>query len=178
MTVGEYFAVSAEGNRTQLIGGELVVNEPMPLHGRIQFRLILALGVWSEAEAGRGLVIPPTDVVIGEHDVYGPDLVWIAERNRPRDLRRRLERVPDLCVEIRSPGTWRYDVGRKKAVYEAGGLSELWLVDGVAQTVLVFRRSSREEQSFDVALELSGADTLSSPQLPDFSLALGRLFES
>jgi len=178
MTVEDYFAVSAEGDRTQLIGGELVVNQPLPMHGAIQVRLTVALGVWSKAEEGRGLVLPPVDVVIGEHDVYGPDLVWIAEQHRPADLRRRLARLPELCVEIRSPGTWRYDVGRKKAVYEAGGVPELWLVDDVAQTVLVFRRSARDEQSFDVALELSGADTLASPQLPGFSLALGTLFES
>jgi len=44
--------------------------------------------------------------------------------------------------------------------------------------VLVFQRSARDEQSFEVALELSGADTLASPQLPGFSLALGTLFES
>jgi hypothetical protein len=41
----------------------------------------------------------------------------------------RIESLPDLAVEVRSPSTWRYDVGKKKATYERGGLPELWPVD-------------------------------------------------
>jgi Uma2 family endonuclease len=77
---------------------------------------------------------------------------------------------------VRSPSTWRYDIGHKKSVYEAGGLPELWLVD--CDAVLVFRRSERPESSFDVALELSRQDRLTSPQLPGFELDLGQLFRS
>ncbi len=81
-------------------------------------------------------------------------------------------------MEVRSPGTWRYDVGRKKAVYESGGLPELWLVDDLAETVLVFRRSCAGAESFDVALELSTGEELTSPQLPGFSLVVAKLFET
>jgi len=101
---------------------------------------------------------------------------WLAERHRPDDLRQRLTRLPDLCVEIRSPRTWRYDVGAKKSAYEAAGLSELWLVDDIAATVLIFRRSRPEIAAFDVALELGRGDTLTSPQLAGFELALDDLF--
>jgi len=84
--------------------------------------------------------------------------------------------VSDLCVEIRSPGTWGYDIHTKKAVYEAAGLPELWLVDDVAEVVLVFRRSKPDGASFDIALELDRAAALASPQLPGCSLPLERLF--
>ena len=103
--------------------------------------------------------------------------MWIAERNPP-DLDVRLPRVPDLCVEVRSPSTWRYDVGRKRAVYEQAGLPELWLVDTSAETVLVFRRSTPSAPIFDVALELTSAETLSSPQLEGFTARVGDLFPS
>jgi len=82
----------------------------------------------------------------------------------------------DLCVEIRSSSTWRYDVGVKKSVYECGGLPELWLVDSVGETVLVFRHSARGVERFDVALELQCCDTLESPQLPGFALLVEDLF--
>jgi Uma2 family endonuclease len=84
--------------------------------------------------------------------------------------------LPDLAVEVRSPSTWRYDVGKKKATYERGGLPELWLVDTAAWTVLVFRRSSKGAPRFDVELELSYSEQLTSPQLPGFSLPVERLF--
>ena len=176
MPAEEYFAVTVEGDHKQLVDGAIVVAEPMPIHSVLQGRLYVALALWVDAGEGRGLVLLPTDVVLDEFNVYGPDLIWIAERHRPSDLRERLARVPELCVEIRSPGTWRYDVGAKKSRYEAGGLPELWLVDDVAETVLVFRRSAPDVTTFDVALELGRGEALTSPQLPGFELALDELF--
>lgn len=84
--------------------------------------------------------------------------------------------LPDLAVEIRSPSTWRYDVGAKKAAYERHGLPELWLVDTVARTVLVFRRSNPRVAGFDVALELEDGETVVSPQLPSFGVEVGEVF--
>ncbi len=176
LTAAEYFEVSVEGDRTQLVDGALVVNEPRPIHGFVQVELLVALRTWTAAEPGRGLVLPPVDVVLSDHDVYGPDLVWLADEHVPADLRQRLQRLPDLVVEIRSPGTWRYDVGRKKATYERAGLPELWLVDDVARVVLVFRRSQADAPAFDVELELDAAATLASPSLPGFALPVARLF--
>ena len=77
---------------------------------------------------------------------------------------------------MRSPSTWRYDIGAKKAAYERHWLPELWLVDTAADAVLVFRRSGAAQPSFDVALELGLADSLSSSLLPGFGLSLDELF--
>jgi len=52
----------------------------------------------------------------------------------------------------------------------------LWLVDHEADSVLVYRRSTPKAKRFDVALELTKGDTLESPHLPGFSLALEDLF--
>jgi Uma2 family endonuclease len=177
LTVDEYYALPTEGDRrTQLIGGEVVVSHPRPIHAVLQMRIAAALQGWADADDGRGLAMLTTDVVLTEYDAYGPDIVWVSEKRVPRDLEKRLARVPDLCVEVRSPSTWRYDIGRKKSVYEASGLAELWLVDHDA--VLVFRRSGPAEPTFDVALELNREDRLTSPQLPGFGLDLARLFRA
>jgi len=176
MTAEAYFATSVEGDHAQLVDGEIVVNEPRPIHAQLHIALAASLKAWTDAAEGRGLALLPTDVVIDEWNVFGPDVLWIAERHRPADLRERLARAPDLCAEIRSPGTWRYDIGRKKAVCEEGGLPELWLIDDVAETVLVFRRSVPRAPTFDATLELAGDDVLRSPQLPGFELSLRRLF--
>lgn len=177
MTAEQYHAWSVEGDRTQLVAGEVIVNEPRPMHGLLQFRLLFAIGKWIEAGVERGMVIPPTSLTLDEHNVYGPDVLWFSEGNVPADLREYPEGVSDLCVEIRSPGTWRYDVGTKRAVYERTGLPELWLVDDRSETVLVYRRSKPGLGSFDVALELERGEVLSSPAMPGFELALERLFD-
>lgn len=176
MNVEQFHAVTTVGDRKQLVDGAVVVNDPKLEHGVLQVRFAGALQAWLDAGPGRGLLSAPSDVVIDAHNVYGPDLLWVDEAHRPAELDRYLDRVPDLCVEIRSQSTWRYDVGAKKSGYEAAGLPELWLVDSVARTVLVFRRTRPETPRFDVALELARGDTLTSPQLPGFSLPLSALF--
>jgi hypothetical protein len=51
---------------------------------------------------------------------------------------------------------------------------ELWLVDFTC--VLVFRRSDPKRPDFDVALELTPEETLTSPLLPGFALPLVELY--
>ena len=79
--------------------------------------------------------------------------------------------MPDLAVEIRSASNWRYDLGAKKPGYERLGLPELWLVDTVRRTLLVYRRSGPEGAVYDPAEELGGSDELTSPQLAGFASA-------
>lgn len=78
---------------------------------------------------------------------------------------------------MRSPSTWRFDLGTKKATYEGLGLAELWLVDTAADVVLVYRRSSPEAGEFDVALEVTVGDSLTTPLLPAFAIDLTGLFD-
>lgn len=177
MTAEEYFAVSVEGDRKQLVDGVIIVNDPTLLHNAAQVTILTELVNWINAAPGRGLASTPTDVVVDEHNVFGPDVVWLSEERVPDRLDERLKGLPDLAVEVRSPSTWRYDLGKKKAAYERAGLAELWLVDTASGTVLVFRRSRRDTPGFDVELELSGPDELTSPQLPGFSLPVERVFE-
>src|ERR671919_568119 len=177
MTAERYYEITVEGDRKQLVDGRIVVNEPKTIHAILQFRLAVALGTWVQAREGRGLAMMPTDVRMDDYNVYGPDVLWFCQERIPANLRSYPEHVPDLCVEIRSPYTWRYDIGAKKRVYEAGGLRELWLVDDVAESVLVYRRSKPGAPEFDVAVELGRGDTLESPMLPGFALSLEELFE-
>lgn len=176
-TVEEFLAISErDPRRMELVDGEIVVvSEPRLAHGRLQALLIGALAEWERSVPGRARVAGPTGVHLGPHDAYGPDVV--VSRSQPRvDARGYLAEVPLLCVEIRSPTTWRNDIGRKKAVYEAHGVPELWLVDDAAGVVLVFRRSAPGVAYYDTALELDEHDTLGSPLLPGFELALAELF--
>ena len=179
MTAEEYLARPYDPRERgwELIGGALVdMHDPLLPHELVRMEILHALAVWSRAERGRGLAIGSIDVLIGPRDVYGPDVLWYREdRVPPRDSDRPYP-VPDLAVEIRSPSTWRYDIGAKKSGYERAGLPELWLVDTAADEVLVFRRSAPEAPIFDVALELTRAEQLTSPLLSGFELALDAVF--
>jgi Uma2 family endonuclease len=176
ITAQEYLATYDETfPRCELIEGEVVVSEPGLIHQRVCREMFRALDAWTEATPRRGEVTFPIDVLIDDRNVFAPDLLWYAEGHVPQPEDRPYP-VPDLVVEVRSPSTWRYDVGAKKAAYERNGLQELWLIDARVSELLAFRRSAPGVPTFDVALEVGARDTLSSPLLPGFELLLGTLF--
>jgi Uma2 family endonuclease len=176
MMADEYLAAPDDGRRTMLVEGEVVLNQPGHLHQAVLRGLFRALDAWTLAGPARGDAVWPLDVKLDAHNVFGPDLLWYAEGHVPERLAPPPYPLPDLAVEVRSPSTWHYDIGAKKAAYERAGLQELWLVDTSASEVIVFRRSSPEAPSFDVSLELGVEDELGSPRLPGFALALSSLF--
>jgi Uma2 family endonuclease len=176
ITAHEYLAIGEDpwGRRDQLIDGEIVVNQPNPWHQLTVTAVLFALGMWQKEGTDRGVVSLPLDIKIDEFNVYGPDVLWYAEGRAPAITAPRPYPPPDLVVEVRSPSTWRHDIGRKKSGYEAAGVRELWLVDFTS--VLVFRRSDPKRPDFDVTLELTQGETLASPLLPGFALPLAGLY--
>ena len=168
--------VPDHGRPWNLIAGEVVVSEPTALHGDIVGNLLFALESWARSEPGRGRAAVPRDVKLDAFNVFAPDILWYAEGRVPPRESQPPYAMPDIAVEVRSPTTWRYDIGPKKAGYERHGLPELWLVDTAAEEVLVFRRSVATSAAFDETLELARHQTLTSPRLPGFSLALAGLF--
>jgi Uma2 family endonuclease len=176
MTVDDYYAISVLGDHKQLVDGAIVVHEPKPAHMWLQTRLVSALHIWTESGETRGQAGTPTDIRLDDYNVFGPDVLWFAAGHEPEDPYEYPDRVPDICVEIRSPGTWHHVLGKKRDAYERGGCPELWLVDDRARRVTVYRRSRPDAPRFDVELELAAGDELTSPQLPGFALPLERLF--
>jgi Uma2 family endonuclease len=179
MTATEFLALALrpEGQiRRELIDGEIVVSEASWAHNESQVTVVFALESWVRGAPRRGSVGLPLDVLLDERNVHCPDVVWYRHGRSPKRGDPIPYAIPDIAVEIRSPSTWRYDIGAKKANYERYGLPELWLVDTAADVVLVFRRSKPDAPRFDVSLELSATDELTSPLLPDFSLPVGEIF--
>jgi Uma2 family endonuclease len=176
MTAEEFLALEPHERWRELIDGEIVVNEPSWMHGRTQFLIGFALEAWTRGGSARGVVGNPVDVALDERSVYAPDLLWYRDGRVPQQTDLSPYPIPDLAVEIRSPSTWRYDIGVKKATYARHGMAELWLVDTAADVVLVFRRSAPEAPEFDVSEELAADATLTSPLLPGFALAVTEIF--
>ena len=116
------------------------------------------------------------DLRLGPADVYAPDLWWVREERSPGPDDTALDGLPDLVAEVRSPSTWRFDIGRKKSYYEAAGILELWLVDTESRSVLVYGRSSPDQPQFDETIELRSDDALTSPVLAGFALPVADLF--
>ena len=178
MTAKEYLARPFEESQRgqELIDGEIVVGEATTRHNRVQGNLFFALKSWIADGEGRGQAFIPLDVKLDHLNVFAPDVSWYSASNPVDEDSQPPYPPPDIAIEVRSPSTWRYDIGAKKATYERRGLPELWLVDTPAEQVLVFRRSSAGTGEFDVALEPGLGDSLGSPLMPGFTLSLDELF--
>lgn len=174
LSAEEFLARDDWPRGSQLISGEVIVNQPALPHQLILGLLYARLLAWAEAKNGRGLPGLSVDLRMGPADVYAPDLWWV--REPPAVDATALPALPDLVVEVRSPSTWSYDIGVKRTVYEGSGVPELWLVDTKARSVLVYRRPA-PDASYDEALELTADDNLTSPQLAGFSLRVSSLFD-
>jgi len=182
LTADEYFAlppaaVHEAAQHTQLIDGEIVVTEAGLRHQRIALEICYLLMQWLRANPGHGEAGIPVDVHLDDSNVFAPDVWWVPEEARPKRDATRIVGPPALAVEVRSPSTWRYDLGVKKRTYERLGLAELWLVDTASDTVLVYRRSSPEAPVFDVELEVAVGESLTTPLLPGLGVDLAGLFD-
>ncbi len=178
MTAEEFVALpEAERERPwNLVNGEVVVNSARLVHGRVAINILFALMTWLRAAPGRGSAVSPIDIAIDERNVYAPDVSWYSADRLPATDASAPYPMPDLAVEVRSPSTWRYDVGAKKDGYERRGLPELWLVDTEARSVLVYRRTQAGSSTFDISLEVGEGERLTSPLLPGFALAVDEIF--
>jgi len=177
MTAAEFLSLPPLGKAhyRQLIDGEVVVNAPSWMHGDSLIAILTALRNWVRAGSARGGV-NAVEVLLDDHNVYQPDIVWYRDGRSPKRGDPAPYAPPDLAVEVRSPSTWRYDIGVKKATYEHNCVAELWLVDTAADVVLVFARSAPEAPTFDACEELGRDATLTSPLLPGFALPVAEIF--
>ena len=177
LTAEKYFALPPIDRHTQLINGEIVVTEAGLRHQRIAGEIYFVLTTWRRENQGHGEAGLPVDVHLDDLNVFAPDVWWLPECAQPTKDAKRIVGPPALAVEVRSPSTWRYDLGAKKRTYERLGLAELWLVDTAADVVLVYRRASPEAADFDVELELAVGEKLTTPLLPEFEVDLAALFD-
>lgn len=130
-TYDEFARLPNDGNRYEVIGGELYVTPaPTPLHQKIVTRLIAALDGFCDAHE-LGEVFAPIDVLFGEGDYLTPDLVFVARNRMGIVSDRAAEAAPDLVVEVLSPTTAMRDRGIKRERYAKFGVKEYWIVDAV-----------------------------------------------
>jgi len=152
-----------EGYPAQLVEGFLV-KEASPTYGhqRIQSRLHAMLVGLLDPDL---VLVAPSDVVLGEHDVYQPDLVVLREAP---DLTSRDVGIPLLAIEILSPRTAHRDRNVKTRNLLAAGVEEVWLIDPSEQAV--------EIHTVRGVRRVSGASAIRSRTIPGFRVTPVALF--
>jgi Uma2 family endonuclease len=177
LTYADFLLFPDDGKRHEIIDGVHCVT-PCPnfSHQELLGRLHLALGNFLATRRALGrVVLSPFDVVMSNHDVVEPDLLFIAGDQQAIITDANVQGPPALVIEILSPSTRRRDVGIKRALFDRSGVREYWLVDP-AGSVTVCRRAA--DGTFPTVATLTRVDAhvLTTPLLPDFSLSMADLF--
>jgi Uma2 family endonuclease len=177
LTYDDFLLFPDDGKRHELIDGEhYVTPSPNTRHQRISGRLYLLIANWLDQHPVGEVFYAPFDVVFSNFDVVEPDLLYMSNERAAAILTaKHVAGVPEIVIEIGSPGTRKRDETLKRRLYERTGVEEYWVVDPDVDAIRVFRRSSR---GFDRPVELSAeaGDILATPLLPGLDIPIARVF--
>ena len=174
MSAEEYLALGETRERYELIHGTVSMSpSSFPEHGEVANEIGRQLGNFARATKSVR-VFEEIDVHFSADTVYRPDIsVYRIERMPKKSVR--LNKPPDLIVEVLSPGTKALDLITKRDDYEAFGVPEYWVVDPTDGRVKCWRRLA-EGQGFSEVL-VSG-DHLDCAALAGFRLDLKAVREA
>jgi Uma2 family endonuclease len=179
LTYDDFVQFPDDGLRHELIDGEhYVTPSPNTKHQSVSINLTVLIGSWLERNPIGRLFHAPFDVVFSKYDVVEPDLLYLSnERASDALTPLHVRGVPELVVEIGSPGTRRRDEMIKRRLYDRTGVSEYWIVDPEIDTIRVYRR---EAKTFARVVELSAEarDVLTTSLLPGLEIPLSRVFRA
>lgn len=177
LTYDDFLLFPDDGQRHELIDGEhYVTPSPNMAHQRIVGNLYVALRRHAETHHTGEVFLSPFDVVFTNFDVVEPDLLYISAARRNEILTPlHVRGVPDLVIEVGSPGTRRRDETIKRRLYERQGVTEYWVVDPELEVVRLYRRVGDAYQR-PIERSREAGDVLTTLLLPGFDLPLSEIF--
>ncbi len=148
ITVQEFRRMNFEGEDAffELINGVVVRRaSPSPYHQSISMRLSAMMHSYC-TDHQRGLVFTaPTDVFLNDYNHVIPDIFFIRRENLGIvDYRQGIYGVPDLIVEIISPGSILQDRVEKRDAYQRAGVREYWMVDPNNRSIEIYKNVDGE----------------------------------
>lgn len=185
ITYEDYFNMPDDGNRYEVIDGELyMMAAPFTKHQRISGRIFLALGNFLRGKRCE-VFHAPFDVRLplrgGKkiHNVVQPDLAVYCNQLGIDERGGRL--APDIIIEILSKSTARMDRIRKLKLYESAGVKEYWIVDPANELIEVYHLENKvyslPPTLYEIDDTIHGAD-ITCPDFEGFSLDLSQIFQT
>jgi Uma2 family endonuclease len=174
MTYAQYCLLPEDGKQYEVIDGELFMTPaPRPKHQKIVVRLTEELSRFVRANKLGEVFVAPTDVLLDEHTILQPDVLFIRKDRLGIVKEDAIEGAPDLVVEVLSPSTFYKDLRKKMTAYAQFGVQEYWIVDPETESIEICARRDDKLQS---ARKFSSDEAVESALLPGFRLRVKEVF--
>jgi Uma2 family endonuclease len=137
-TVDEVLAFAPDGNRYELVHGELLVTPaPTPRHQGVVTEFVVRLSNYLEAYWTVARVfVGPADIFWSDEDYVQPDVLVVPADEVTDDWHD--YRTLLLAVEVVSASSARYDRVTKRRLYQQQAVATYWIVDPDARVVEVW----------------------------------------
>ena len=177
MTVDDLETMPDDGNRYEVIEGELFVSRsPGLTHQIVSDNILVLLRNFLRLHP-LGVAVSTPGLILSQYSGVIPDIVFFSNPSRDRVVSgERLVSAPDLVIEILSRGSEnvRRDRIAKRQLYSKHGVSEYWIVDHHDRVVEIYRLDGA---LLELAATLKDNDEVSTPALPGFSCVASEIFK-
>ncbi|MCH7621312.1 MAG: Uma2 family endonuclease [Chloroflexi bacterium] len=175
LTAEELLRLSTTGSRYELVKGELFEMPPAGgRHGGVAMQIGALLNAYVRAHSLGQVFAAETGFILRRDPdtVRAPDAAFVAKDRLPAGELPPgyLEMVPDLAVEVVSPGDSAREVREKVADWMRAGVRLLWAIDPATRSVTVYRSTD----DFSVLSEDASLD--GGQVIPGFSTNIKDLF--
>ena len=162
-----------DGKRYEIVDGELLVS-PSPNRPHQKTVGAFYRFLYRAEEAGYGEVyVAPFDVFFDDHNVTEPDVLFVSTERVGIIGQNFVNGVPDVIVEVLSPGTRHRDEGVKLRLYGAAGARYYWMPH---PTERVIYRYELTPEGFREQPILKEGDVLECPLFPGVTIDVTKLF--
>ena len=177
-TYESYRRLPNDGKRYEVIRGHLYVT-PAPAynHQFAVWQLSRLVGNFVVENDLGVILLAPFDIRLpgGLASPVQPDLAFVRKANQPQPADGSFKGVPDLVVEVLSPGTRRFDRTVKLAAYRDAGVPEIWFADPMPRRFQVLALSLDGKEYVEKGSFGSG-EAVTSNVLPGLQLEVGQIF--
>ena len=173
VTIDDMYHMPKDGQKYELVDGEVVVSPAGMLHGEIATNIVRIIATYLDDHPIGKVYGDNVGLIFPTGNLRSPDVFFVRTEKLPGGKSPSTfgELVPDLAVEVLSPGDSPRYVANKIGEYLECGVPLVWVVDPGAQTVTAYRSLTSIQQ-------FNANDTISAePILPGFSCLVSRFFQ-
>jgi Uma2 family endonuclease len=175
MTAEQFLMLGEDppGLRLELAHGEIAMSPSPSYDHSYTDRMLSHILVAHIEENDLGALVGDVDTIFNDLNVRRPDIIFIAKARLKLIKGHGIPIIPDLCVEILSPGSATTDQTDKFDLYASSGLPHYWLVDPKGHTFDAYKLTGKKFVRVATGRE---RDTVKAPPFSSLKIPLARLW--